>query len=378
MRVLHFYKSYYPERRGGIEQVIHQIACSTQSHGVETDVLTLGKESSSEPTQMNGYRAHTAKRNLEVASTGLSLSVFQKFRALARVVDLIHFHFPWPQMDLVHLAIRANKPTVVTYHSDIVRQTRLLKLYQPLMSRFLGSVDRIVATSPNYAASSDTLIRYADKVSIIPIGLDRKSYPEVNSAKLAYWKQRLGAKFFLFVGVLRYYKGIHTLIEAAAKEDFVVAITGSGTCERELMAHAARRGADRVHFLGAIPDEDKVALLSLCCGIVFPSNLRSEAFGITLVEGAMFGKPLISCEIGTGTSFVNVAGQTGLVVAKDDSTALRHAMLFLWGQPAVAAAMGQRAALRYETLFTGAQMGAAHFKLYAELNSSRLRSGSNA
>ena len=39
-------------------------------------------------------------------------------------------------MDLVHFLARLNKPTVVSYHSDIVKQKWLLKLYQPLMHRF--------------------------------------------------------------------------------------------------------------------------------------------------------------------------------------------------------------------------------------------------
>ena len=79
-------------------------------------------------------------------------------------------------------------------------------------------------------------------------------------------------------------------------------------------------------FLGAIPDEDKVALLTLCYGVVFPSHLRAEAFGVSLLEGAMFGKPMISSEIGTGTSHVNVGGVTGLVVPPGDSAALRAAL----------------------------------------------------
>ncbi len=41
---------------------------------------------------------------------------------LARDVDVVHYHFPWPFMDLAHFMARVNKPTVVTYHSDIVRQ----------------------------------------------------------------------------------------------------------------------------------------------------------------------------------------------------------------------------------------------------------------
>ena len=80
-------------------------------------------------------------------------------------------------MDLAHFLSRVSKPTVVTYHSDIVRQKMLLRLYSPLKQRFLRSVDAIVATSPNYMASSPVLERYRDKTRIITYGLDKSIYP---------------------------------------------------------------------------------------------------------------------------------------------------------------------------------------------------------
>ena len=71
-------------------------------------------------------------------------------------------------------------------------------------------------------------------------------------------------------------------------------------------------------------DDDKIALLTLCHALTFPSHLRSEAFGISLLEAAMFGKAMISTEIGTGTSYVNVDGETGLVVPASDPGALQR------------------------------------------------------
>jgi rhamnosyl/mannosyltransferase len=108
-------------------------------------------------------------------------------------------------------------------------------------------------------------------------------------------------------------------------------------------------------------------LLTLCYGIVFPSHLRSEAFGISLLEGAMFGKPMISSEIGTGTTFINIGGETGLVVPPSDPVALRQAMRYLWDHPEQAALMGQRAAVRYAQHFTAGQMVQSYVALYREL-----------
>ena len=71
-------------------------------------------------------------------------------------------------------------------------------------------------------------------------------------------------------------------------------------------------------------------MFELCFAVLFPSHLRSEAFGISLLEGAMYGKPLISSEIGTGTTYINIDKETGLVVPPSDPIALREAMDFLW------------------------------------------------
>ena len=67
--------------------------------------------------------------------------------------------------------------------------------------------------------------------------------------------------------------------------------------------------------------------------IVFPSHLRSEAFGISAGQGAMYGKPMISSEIGTGTSYINNHNETGLVVPPSNPQAFREAMRTLWENP---------------------------------------------
>ena len=116
-----------------------------------------------------------------------------------------------------------------------------------------------------------------------------------------------------------------------------------------------------------LPDEYKVALLTLCYGVLFPSHLRSEAFGISLLEGAMYGKPMISSEIGTGTTFINIDDETGLVVPPSDPVAMRQAMRYLWEHPEQAADMGRRAEARYWEHFSGDQMVTEYVKLYREI-----------
>jgi O-antigen biosynthesis rhamnosyltransferase len=367
MRVLHFYKDAYPESVGGVEQVIHQLASGAAHLGVETDVLSLTQARKASVQSMDGYTLHRVPMGFSVASMGVSFAAISAFKKLAVNADVIHYHFPWPFMDLVHCFARVKKPTVVTYHSDIVRQQWLLKLYRPLKRLFLRKVDAIVATSPNYAASSQVLAAYADKLSVIPIGLDKAAVAVPSQTVLDKWSAKLGGRFFLFVGVLRYYKGLHVLLEAAQGTDLPIVIVGAGPLEDALKKQASALGLHHVHFLGAVSEIDKAALMYLCHAFVFPSHLRSEAFGIALLEAAMFGKPMISCEIGTGTTFINIANQTGLVVPPNDAAALRSAMQYLSHHPAQAAEMGALAAKRYQALFTTDKMVEAYVALYRKL-----------
>lgn len=373
MRVLHFYKDYFPESIGGIEQVIRQMCIGTGRLGVSNEVLTLTRGADLRPFEFEGHTVRRVPLDLNIASNGISFAAFGALKRRAAACDVVHYHFPWPFMDLAHFVAGVDKPTVVTYHSDIVRQKLLLRLYAPLRHRFLRSVDTIVATSPNYLASSAVLERYRAKTRTITYGLDKSIYPQPEPARLASWRARAGAKFFLFVGVLRYYKGLHILLDAVAASDYPVVIVGAGPIERELKAHAARLGLKHVMFVGAVDDADKVALLTLCYAVAFPSHLRSEAFGISLLEGAMYGKPMISSEIGTGTSYINIDGETGLVVPPSDPRALAGAMRALWDDPAKARAMGQRAEARYRRLFTAETMAANYHALYQELVARRAR-----
>src|SRR4051794_25269666 len=169
MRILHFYKTHLPDSWGGTQSFIHQLGQGTAERGHIVDVLFLSRELPSSPLKLANYTCHPARLSFELASTGFSLSAFKRFAELAKKADIIHYHFPWPFMDVVHLVTRISKPSIVTYHSDIVRQRIALSFYRPLKRRFLGSVDRIVATSPNYLASSEVLRRYGSKTRVIPI-----------------------------------------------------------------------------------------------------------------------------------------------------------------------------------------------------------------
>ncbi|MGI9328484.1 MAG: glycosyltransferase [Pseudomonadales bacterium] len=367
MRILHVYRTYFPDTQGGLEETIRQICTNTQSLGVEARVLSLSRHPL--PQKVSRPEAEVIRANLtiEIASCGMSVESIGMFREQATWADVIHYHFPWPFGDLLHFCTPGHKPSLVTYHSDILRQRVLRALYRPLMKRFLASVDAIACTSPNYFATSDVLLDYEKKTEIIPIGLDEQTYPQPSPELKQAVRDKYGDSYFLFVGVLRYYKGLHILLDALVDAPYRVIIVGSGPTEAELKQQAKQLNLTNVVFAGHVTDAEKVALFEQCRAVVFPSYLRTEAFGVTLLEGAMFGRPLISTEVGSGTSHVNSHETTGLVVTPGSSQELRSALDKLYFDRDLAESMGKAARNRFQKHFTGQLMGERYVKVYKRL-----------
>ncbi len=367
IKVLHVYRTYFPDTQGGLEETVRQICLNTKAHNFHHRIFTLSLNPDPRIIHFDEADVYRYPLTMEIASCGMSLTGIFGFRKLIKWADIVHYHYPWPYGDFLHLLSMVHKPSIVSYQSDIVRQKTLLKLYKPLQKRFLQSVDRIVATSPNYLKSSTILCRYRDKISVIPNGLDASSYMVPDTGELAAACKEYGKDFFLFVGVLRYYKGLHYLLEAARDQIFNVIIAGKGPMENELQHRAAALGLQNVRFVGYVDDAVKKCLFTLARAIVFPSHERSEAFGMTLLEGAIYAKPLITAEIGTGTTFINRHNRTGLVVPPRDAAALQQAMQRLAEEKKFAETCGIQARKRYKKYFTGSVMGKQYITLYRQL-----------
>ena len=175
------------------------------------------------------------------------------------------------------------------------------------------------------------------------------------------------AGFFLFVGVLRYYKGLDYLLEAAKINNLPVVIAGDGPERAKLEDYISKHNLNNIRLVGFISEEDKVALHLLSKAFVFPSHLRSEAFGISLIEAQMYCKPIISSDIGTGSSYVNINDETGLVVPPADSQSFSDAMLKIEHDTKLCEKLGINARKRFEKEFTAHRYAQSYIKLYHEL-----------
>ncbi|HFE38255.1 MAG TPA: glycosyltransferase [Gammaproteobacteria bacterium] len=372
MRILHVYRTYFPDPPGGLQEAIRQIALATQNIGNENRIFTLSINP--EPNKITRPEGTVIRSRswFSPASCDLGLAdAFRQFKKQIEWANIIHYHFPWPFADFLHFYVKPDKPCIMTYHSDVIRKGWLGYLYQPLMRRMLNSMNAVVATSPAYTHSSPILKTQIQtkRLHVIPLGIMENSYKQFRlDAENILVQKRFGVspnEYFLFVGVLRPYKGVNTLIEAAAQTGIPVVITGTGREGKRLQALA--EPYHNIHFAGQVTDAEKMALVRDCRALVLPSHLRSEAFGMVLVEAAMCGKPMISCEIGTGTSFVNAHEETGFVISPQDPAILAQSMHTLLNDDRMVEQMGQAARIRYEKLFSGQALGLAYGNLYHDV-----------
>lgn len=347
MKILHVYKSYPPETHGGVEQFIHALSTGFQAKGHEVAVAVCAPRTIEYPDTFP-YPVYRFATSFNYASCPVSTAFFRHFRALSRSVDVVHFHYPWPFADLCQLMAPSPRPkTVLTYHADIVKQKYLKYVYAPLQRWFLQQMDQIVVSSEALKRSA-TLAALQKKTQVIPVGIEPSRLLPPSAVAVQKWRSRVGDNFLLFIGQFRYYKGLKVLLHALKAHPVPTVLLGDGPEAAELrqLVHTLR--LPNIHFVGAVPDADKGALLSLCRGVVLPSILRSEAFGLALIEGMAYSKPLISTELGTGTSIVNRHGETGFVVPACDPLALSGAIAQLFAEDALAQQMGAAAFQRYQ------------------------------
>lgn len=375
IRVLQVNKLYYPVT-GGIERVVQQLA-EGLCEDTDTKVLVCRKKGGTIVEQIAGIEVTRASSMGMLSSLPLSVSFLWKFRRMAKDRDIVHIHMPFPLGDLACFLSGYKGRVILWWHSDIVRQKKLMKLYRPLMEWLLRRADCIIVATQGHIDGSEYLKPYQDKCRIIPFGVDPKiekeadrwyeegGPPERSQKKTAVVK-------YLFVGRLVYYKGCRTMIEAfvqAAKRNDRIRldIVGTGPLEPELKRQTEElRLTDQIHFHAGVSDDELIGFFKECDVFVLPSLQRSEAFGLVQIEAMAFGKPVINTNLPSGVPYVSLHGETGLTVEPGNTAELAEAMEYLAEHPAERCQMGERARERMEEQFRMETMLNRVLRLYEE------------
>jgi len=372
VRVVHVYKDIFPIK-GGIENyVLGLCARLRRNHGIDAQILVAGLGRTTEQEIIDGVPTTKAARLATVASTPISWAMPRLLRELKP--DLVHLHMPHPMGDVSYLLAAHAIPMVITYHSDVVRQAGLLRVYGPILDLVLRRAQAVLATSPQYKASSPWLRRHRARCRIVPLGIDQERFRQPDAATLrraAELRQRYGPHVLHSHGVFRYYKGLRHLVDAMRLLPGAhLMLTGQGPEEAALKAQVKQYGlGERVFFPGPVSDEELPAYFQAADIYVLPAVARSEAFGLSMVEAQATGLPCISTDIGTGTSYVNLHGVTGLVVAPGDSASLADAARTLLDDADLRQSMGRQGQRRAAELFDLDASAAAVMGVYRSVMS---------
>ena len=356
VKIVHIYKDYTPVL-GGIENCIQWFAESFAARGHDVSVLVTALDGCTSIKVENGVRIVRSARQIKAQSTPLSLQLpFHVWRE-TKHADVVHLHAPYPPGEFANHVFGRARRIILSWHSDVVKQQILLRLYGPVLRRVVTGADCIIAGSDAYARTSPWINSHLDKCSVVPYGVStRRFFPDSSARQRLRNQFNIDGKFVLLsLGRLRYYKGLDDLIRAlpALPPDCVALIGGVGPMMAGWQVLAHQLGvADRVIFAGEIANNDLAAFYNAGDCYAIPANSRAEAFGIAILEAMSCGLPVISTDVGTATSWVNQHERTGFVIAPHAQHALARAALRLRNEPGLRARMGSAARARVEAEFT--------------------------
>lgn len=355
IRVLEVNKAYFPHT-GGIETLVKQYSEELDRNNFEVRTLVCRDGSGKSCNEnINGVKLTRAGSLGTYFSCPLSVSFLRLFRKMSANADIIHIHVPFPLADLALLLSGYKGKVIVSWHSDIVKQKKLLTLYKPLLKYLLNRADCILVATEGHINGSEWLPEYRHKCNILPYGIIPEEYLNIRKTSFLASKSTSPDSIrIFFTGRLVYYKGVDVLINAFRRVDCncELFIAGTGVLENNLKEKVLKYGiSDRVHFLGFLPENQLKQAYADCDIFVLPSVARSEAFGIVQLEAMVYSKPVINTSLPSGVPYVSIHGKTGLTVQPENPRQLAKAIQTLCENKSLREKFGQAAQKRILTDF---------------------------
>ena len=370
LRVTHLGKFFHPAH-GGIERCLRSLAHAQARIGCSVRVICMDHERN-RPNRVEWDGPVEVMR----IRRARSFAKFDHCPDLPRLIrdteaDLLHLHTPNPTMILGLILSGDKRPLVVSHHSDVIKQRLRRVLFSPMERACYDRARLLLAMSPPYIGGSKVLRRYPDRVAVLPIGLELAPFldPTADVREHARCLRRVyEGPIWFFCGRLVYYKGLETALLALRSVPGTLLIAGDGPARSQLEHFAARLGLkDRARFLGKVPRDDDLAAYYLASeAFWFPSNARSEAYGLVQVEAMASGCPVINTAIPhSGVPWVSRHEESGLTVPVDDPAAFAAAALRILHEPGLRDRLAAGARARAIAEFQCDAMGSRSKEFYS-------------
>lgn len=229
-------------------------------------------------------------------------------------------------------------------------------------------MSHIVSTSEKLIENTGVLKSREKNCSVINLWLDesrfrKKTQPTNEIQKLV----KSNNSFGIFIGALRWYKGLDILLSASKKTKYKIFIVGTGPMKEKLENRIDKEKIKNVKILGFLEDSDLFYLIKNTTFTVLPSISPAEAFGQVLLESMYFKKPCITTSLGTATDHVNLHNETGFVVKPNNAEELTNAMNKLFENKEICEIFGTNGYKRYLSNFSEKSESHKYNKIYFDL-----------
>lgn len=304
--------------------------------------------------------------------------------------DIIHLHYPFfGGAEVVWFYKRKFRKSgakiILHYHMDVMGEgifKTIFNIHRKFcLPKIIKMSDKIIFTSMDYGKNS-YLAKYLEKdlekFVEVSNGVDTKNFspqPKDHNLMKKYEIDQ-DDKVVVFVGGLdkaHYFKGVEYLIAAMGRlrqtdYSWKLIIIGKGELQKEYENLASQLKLDfKVFFAGYVPNEDLPKHYNLADVVVLPSIDKSEAFGLTLVEGMSCGKPVVATDL-AGVRSVVTDKMDGLLVQPKNSDDLAAKLNYFLSNPDEVESFGKaglrKAKLKYDWAIIGQKLD----ELYKVLN----------
>lgn len=316
------------------------------------------------------------------------------------VYHLIHSHYWLSGWVGVHMSKRRNIPLLHMFHTLAYlknKATRPLGEHEPDVR--VEMEEKLVKQSDHIMVSNQTekvqmIWTYgvpADKVSVIPCGVDPSLFRRRDPAESKIHLGLPDKRYILFVGRIDPVKGIDTLLKAmkvlrkkldnahnvhlliiGGDKDHAGSATGSEMHKLKKLTATLGIG-NMVTFLGSQRQDQLPYFYSAAEVCILPS--RYESFGMVALEAMACGTPVIASKVGGLSSFIQ-DDVSGLLISEGDELSLAEKIHLLLSQPSFKETLGSNARERALEL-SWPVIGQRVLTLYQSLKKERKETAGN-
>lgn len=255
----------------------------------------------------------------------------------------------WPVIATIHHPITVDRELDLAHATGFRRRAALRRWYGfiKMQTRVASQLPRVITVSESSCGDiAEQLKVDRERMSVVPVGVDEQVFrPHPKTAKVP-------GRIMTTASADVPMKGLVPLLEAIAKvrterEDAHLVVIGKVKDKSRVPQVIERLGLGAaVRFVSGISDEELAELYASTELAVVPSLY--EGFSLPAIEAMSCGVPLVATTGGALPEVVGRDGESGLLVAPNDPSALAGAIVLALGDAELRARLG--AAGRRRTL----------------------------